>query len=32
MSAILPPQKSEKLQQILVIEPENELVFRGKLI
>ncbi|XP_065676107.1 vesicle-associated membrane protein-associated protein B-like [Hydra vulgaris] len=29
MSATLPPQKIEKLQQILIIEPENELVFRG---
>jgi len=29
MSATLSSQKGEKLQQILLIEPDNELVFRG---
>ncbi|XP_065676826.1 E3 ubiquitin-protein ligase RNF31-like isoform X2 [Hydra vulgaris] len=29
MSATLPPQKIKKLQPVLIIEPENEMVFRG---
>ena len=32
MSATVTSQKGEKLQQILQIEPENELKFRGKFL